>query len=142
MMQCLRRTEDWGSFCKRQHNDFTIDKEPRVVTCETVLAELAREGLLLESDSCLPSVTSLVAGAPVRGSWWGHRRGRAIYAVLQALADDGEVLFTKLVGGKVTLVHRRLWPALVGVALARAPWQLRGLTEPARRLLARVEREE
>ncbi|MDA2934727.1 hypothetical protein MYX82_10350, partial [Acidobacteria bacterium AH-259-D05] len=43
-----------------------------------VFKQLQTWGLLLESDAILPSVSALVAGAPVRGSWWGHPRGDAI----------------------------------------------------------------
>ena len=35
-------------------------------------------------------------------------KGRVIFAVLSELADHPDVLFTKLLGGRTTLVHRRL----------------------------------
>ena len=41
------------------------------------LKELKRYGLLLVTDARLPSLVALVAGAPVRGSWWSHPRGKA-----------------------------------------------------------------
>ncbi|MCZ6599066.1 MAG: hypothetical protein O7B99_15620 [Planctomycetota bacterium] len=100
---------------------------------------LARDGLLLQADARLPSVTILVAGEPIRGSWWGHRAGHAIFAVCEALEDDPDVTGVKLVGGKVTYVHRSLWPALLGVAAAREPWQVRGLSRTARAFLERVD---
>ncbi len=104
-----------------------------------VARALEREGILLESDARLPSATTLVAGEPVRGSWWAHPRGRAIYAVLEVLLDGPDVLTAKLVSGKVTLVHRALWPALVAVATSREPWQTRGLSAAARALWKKVE---
>ncbi len=107
---------------------------------ETILEELRRSGLLLLTDPALPSVAALVAGAPVRGSWWAHPAGRAIFAAASALADHPDVTSVKLVGGKVTFVHRGLWPALLAVATAREPWQTRGLPPPARALLERVRR--
>ena len=40
----------------------------------------------------------------------------------------------------MTFVHRRLWPALLAIALAREPWQTHGLSHDARALLKRVEK--
>ena len=54
-----------------------------------------------------------IAGGPIRGSWWGHARGREIFQAAQAVAESPEVLVCKLIDGKITYVHRRLWPALV-----------------------------
>jgi hypothetical protein len=45
-----------------------------------------------------------------------------------------------LISRKVTFVHRRLWPALLAVALAREPWQMRALSPKARALFKRVEK--
>jgi len=73
------------------------------------LALLARDGLLLMSDPALPSIVALVAGAPVRGSWWGHPQGRTIYTLANRLIDHPDVLLLKLVAGKDTFVHRSLW---------------------------------
>jgi hypothetical protein len=107
----------------------------------TPLEVLARHGLLLLSDAALPSVTGMVAGGPVRGSWWGHPQGRAMFAAATELAEHPDVAAAKLVNGKVTFVHRRLWPALRAVGAGREPWQMDGLSAAARRLLDRVERE-
>ena len=49
-------------------------------------------------------------------------------------------LFVPLLSAKVTLVHRRLWPALVSVGESRAPWQVDPLTPRAVELLAEVDR--
>ena len=107
---------------------------------ERVHAALVREGLLLLTDARLPSIATLVAGAPVRGSWWAHPAGRDIYQVSEALADHPDVLVSRLVSGKVTYVHRRLWPPLLAVAGAREPWQTHRLSRTARSLLLRVAR--
>lgn len=61
-----------------------------------------------------------------------HARSHDIFAALQSLDGRDDVVFTRLVDGKQTLVHRRLWPALA--ALVRA-----GKLEASR--LARVEQE-
>ena len=55
-------------------------REPAMTTSppgalQRVERELERIGLLLEHDKELPSVTLLVAGEPIRGSWWGHALG-------------------------------------------------------------------
>jgi hypothetical protein len=68
----------------------------------------------------VPNLAEFVAGAPIRGSWWGHPKGKAIFAAAKVVVDSGDVLACRLVDGKVTFAHRRLWPALVRLA-ARLP---------------------
>jgi hypothetical protein len=99
-------------------------------------ALLERHGLLLLHDARFPSATACVAGAPIRGSWWGHAEGKLIFETLTRIGDD--VAWAKLVLGKETLVHRRLWPALVAAAESRQAWQIRNLKADARQLLRRV----
>ncbi len=48
---------------------------------------------------------------------------------------------SKLVAGKVTFVHRRLWPALLAVGIAREPWQFARLAAGARELYDAVEQQ-
>jgi len=107
---------------------------------DAVLRQLRTRGLLLQQDRTLPSVVGIVTGEALRGSWWSHPKGRLIFAILSELADRPDVLFTKLISGKSTLVHRRLWPALAAVGASREPWQLHRLSLASRRLLARVDR--
>jgi hypothetical protein len=106
---------------------------------DRVLASLAENGLLLKQDKELSSVVGLVTGESLRTSWWSHPKGRLIFVVLSELADHPDVLSTKLLRKKDTLVHRRLWPALLAVGRARAGWQTEGLSREAGRLLDRVE---
>jgi hypothetical protein len=95
-----------------------------------VMARLIEEGVLLESArGPLPNVAELVAGEPIKGSWWGHSRGHEIFAELNALDDSPDVVRMRLVNGKVTLVHRRVWPALVRAADRFTPRQLAVLHE-------------
>ena len=82
-----------------------------------------------------------MAGEPIRGSWWGHRKSHQIFAASRRLGSADDAIAIPLINGKVTFVHRRLWPALLGVALSREPWQMRGLSAEARTLLKRVERD-
>lgn len=71
-------------------------------------------GLVLESGTGpVPSLAATVAGESIRGSWWAHSRSREIFAATRAIRDSPDVLVCRLVDGKVTYVHRRLWPALV-----------------------------
>ena len=99
---------------------------------------LAKHGKLLVHDAKLPSATACIAGAPVHGSWWGHAQGKLIYETLERVEET--VAWAKLVLGKDTLVHRRLWPALIAAAESGQAWQTRGLKADAKRLLARIRR--
>lgn len=106
---------------------------------DRVLRALADRGLLLVQDRELPNVVTLISGEFLRTSWWSHRQGRTIFAVLSALAGHEDVLIAKLLAKKRTLVHRRLWPAFLAVVGARDPWQTRGLSPAARALLDRLD---
>jgi len=105
-----------------------------------VMDALERTGLLFMHDARRPSLTALVAGEAIRGSWWGHPAGRRIFQVAGALEERGDVLFVPLLSAKVTLVHRRLWPDLLSVGESRAPWQVELLPTRALELLDEVER--
>lgn len=81
------------------------------------LAFVKRHGIVLQAArGPVPSLAQAVAGAPIRGSWWGHPKGHEIFAAADAVSESDEVLVCKLVEGKVTFVHRRLWPALARLA--------------------------
>lgn len=54
-----------------------VKSEPMIESKESVdfrkiFRELKNSGFLLESDTALPSVSGLVAGKAIQGSWWGH----------------------------------------------------------------------
>src|SRR5882762_11513636 len=87
------------------------------MTPRQAVAFVRKHGVVLESASGpVPSLAEAIAGAPIRGSWWAHPQGRQIFAVTRAIRDSSEVLVCRLVGGKITYVHRRLWPAVVRLA--------------------------
>jgi hypothetical protein len=87
------------------------------VTTAEALAFVRTHGVVLESASGpVPSLAEAIVGAPIHGSWWGHARSHEIFALTRAVRDCPDVLVCRLVGGKITYVHRRLWPALVRVA--------------------------
>ena len=105
------------------------------------LGQLALHGLLLKSDPKLPSVITLVAGEPVRGSWWGHPMGNQMFHLLESLEDHEDAALVKLVSGKDTFVHKRLFSHLASIGMSREDWQLNDLTAAAARLLELVDKE-
>ncbi|HEY8211301.1 MAG TPA: hypothetical protein VIG99_27645 [Myxococcaceae bacterium] len=96
--------------------------------------EVRRRGAMAQADA-----VSLVAGEPIRGSWWAHPRGEEIFQALSALADDPDVVPCKGFDGKQRWIHRTLWPALVRASRERALFA--APSAEARRLLQRAERE-
>jgi hypothetical protein len=98
-------------------------------------------GLLLLQDKTLKSVVTIVIGETLAGSWWAHPRGHEVFRCVNDIADHADVLVCKLFDGKVTFVHRWLWPPLLAVATAGEPWQTAGLSREGRALLERVVRE-
>jgi hypothetical protein len=103
-----------------------------------VRSALATHGLLYCQDKGAPAATTLIVGEPVSGSWWAHQKNKLIYDALGLLEAD--VAWVKLLSGKLTLVSEPLWPALVSVATSNAPFQLQGLSDLSRSLLAQVDR--
>lgn len=106
---------------------------------QLVLRKLKNTGFLLESDPKLPSVCTLITGTPLRGSWWSHPLAQTIFQVNERLEDHKDVLITKLVSGKVTFIHRKLWPETIAIGESQEPWQLNKLPEPARSLFKQIE---
>ena len=81
------------------------------------LAFVKKHGIVLQAArGPVPSLAAAIAGGPIRGSWWGHRKAREIFRVAQEICESPEILVCKFVDGKVTYIHRRLWPALVRLA--------------------------
>jgi hypothetical protein len=87
------------------------------MTSAEALEFVRSHGVVLESATGrVVSLASAIADGPIRGSWWGHPRGQEIFALTRAVRDCPEVLVCRLVDGRITYLHRRLWPALVRVA--------------------------
>lgn len=81
------------------------------------LAYVEEHGVVLvAAKGPVPRLTEAIAGEPIEGSWWGHPKGREIYRVLTEVTGSEHILVCRAVRGKITLVHRRLWPALVRIA--------------------------
>ena len=87
------------------------------MTPSQVASFVRKHGIVLESAAGpVPSVAAAIAGEPIRGSWWSHPRSHEIFELTQGIRNRDDILVCRLVNGKVTFVHRRLWPALVRVA--------------------------
>jgi hypothetical protein len=81
------------------------------------LAFVRKHGVVLEAArGPVPSLADAIAGEAVRGSWWSHPRSQEIFQITRVVRDSEEVLVCRLVEGKITYVHRRLWPAVVRLA--------------------------
>jgi hypothetical protein len=106
-------------------------------------AQLVREhGLMtLAPAGDFPSLAQALAGESIPSKWWSHPRANEIYNAFIATASDPEVLVTKLIDGKVTLIDRKLWPYLLRLAEDET-WrnrQLKKLSVSARRLFDLVD---
>lgn len=87
------------------------------MTPKKAIAFVKTHGVVLESGrGAVPSLAEAIAGAPIRGSWWAHPKGNDIFLCSRAIRKSPDVLVCRLVGGKVTYIHRRLCPALVRLA--------------------------
>jgi hypothetical protein len=87
------------------------------MTPRNAITFIRRHGVVLEAARGLePSLAAKVAGGPITGSWWGHAKGHEIYALTQMVHDSSAVLVCTLAKGRITYVHRRLWPAFVRLA--------------------------
>lgn len=82
-----------------------------------VIAFVERQGVVLQAArGPVPSLAEAIVGGPIRGSWWSHVKGKEIFHAAAAVSENPDVLVCKLIEGKITYVHRRLWPALVRVS--------------------------
>jgi len=87
------------------------------MNAQQALAFVEQQGVVLASArGKVPTLTEAIIGAPIKGSWWGHPEGKRIFAVLSEVQEHGDILVCRLLAGKLTLVHRRLWPAVAALA--------------------------
>ena len=76
-----------------------------------------KHGVVLASaKGPVPCIAEAIVGEPIVGSWWSHPKAQVIFDALSEIDDDVDIRCFKLVDGKVTFVHRRVWPALVRLA--------------------------
>jgi hypothetical protein len=91
-------------------------------TPAAALAFVEEHGVVLASaKGPAPRLTEAIAGEPVKGSWWAHSQSRLMFAILSQVTDSPQILVCRLIDGKITLVHRRLWPALARLAARFGP---------------------
>ena len=102
----------------------------KCATAEQALAFVREHGVVLASaKGSAPRLTEAIIGEPIKGSWWAHSQSHHIYAILEAVTESEQVLVCRLIDGKITLVHQRLWPSLVRLAGRFAPGQLAQIRE-------------
>ena len=94
------------------------------------IAWMKKCGIAVESArASVPSLAHVVAGEPIRGSWWAHPKGQDIFRLSRVIRRSPDVLVCRLVDGKTTYVHRRMWPALVSLAGRFSKQRLSALKE-------------
>src|SRR6266542_1330401 len=83
------------------------------MTPHQALRFIARHGIVLESArGPVPSLLEAALGRRPRGGWWGDPAGKTFFWLTRAVRAHRDVLVCRLVSGKITYVHRRLWPAV------------------------------
>ena len=93
-------------------------QEAEILTPAQALAFVEAQGIVCEAArrGSILSLVDAIAGAPVHGNWWVHPKAKLIFQLTRAMRDAREVCVCRLVDGKITFVHERLWPALVRAA--------------------------
>ena len=87
------------------------------MTAKQAVAWVKKCGIAVESArASVPNLAQVITGESLRGSWWAHPKGNDIFLVSRAIRRSPDVLVCRLVDGKITYVHRRMWPALVSLA--------------------------
>ena len=114
-------------------------KASSAIAVDDVADYLGRLGVLLETDRAFPSLTGIMVREPIKGSWWAHPMANEIYMLSQRLIVHPDTIFLKLLSGKTTFVHRRLWPELIAIGTAQEPWQLDALPTLGKAMLKKVE---
>ena len=60
------------------------------MTSRQALAFVRQHGVVLEAAfGPVPSLAEVIAGGPVRGSWWSHPKSHEIFAVTRAVRAHG-----------------------------------------------------
>jgi hypothetical protein len=87
------------------------------MNAKQALAWVEECGIAVESARArVPSLVQMVVGEPVRGSWWAHPKGNEILRLSRSIRTSPDILVCRLLDGKITYIHRRLWPAVARLA--------------------------
>src|ERR1700694_4497060 len=82
---CLELSEDVTSAPTRY--------SPSIRPMSTPEEWVREHGIVLQSaHGPIPNLAEYVAGEPIRGSWWGHKSGHAIFKVLNQVRDSPDVV--------------------------------------------------
>ena len=122
---------------KRAHYSIVI---LNLIMTQEIKKKIEDYGLLLEADPDFPSIVGLVTGEKIKGSWWGHRKGHKIFSISRKIRDEADILVIKLISGKVTYVHKRLWTDLISIFIAKQNWQIGKMSKNGKRILELVEK--
>ena len=101
------------------------------MSAAVALRFVEEHGIVLESarHATVASLAEAIAGEPLRGTWWSHPKGRAIFRLTRSVRESPDVLVCRLVDDKISFAHARLWPALVRLSDRFAPARLARLSE-------------
>lgn len=87
------------------------------MTPREAVSFVRKHGVVLEATAGpVPSLAQAIVGAPIHGNWWAHPRSHEIFEITRVVRESPEILVCRLVDGKITYIHRRLWPALTRAA--------------------------
>jgi hypothetical protein len=102
----------------------------QLASASEALSFVQEHGIVLASArGPAPRLTEAIVGGPIKGSWWAHPQGKRIYAVIACLSESEQILFCRLINRKITLIHCRLWPSLVRLAMYFSAEQLAQIRE-------------
>jgi len=100
------------------------------MNAKQALTWVKKWGIAVESArASVPCLAQVIAGEPLRASWWAHPKGSEIFLLSRTIRRSPYVLVCRLLDVKITYVHRRMWPALVSMAGRFSKQRLAALKE-------------
>ena len=87
------------------------------MTLRQVMDFIRYHGVVLEAaKGAEPCLAQKIAGESIKGSWWTHEKGQEIYKLTRKVRGSNAVLICTLAQGKITYIHRYLWPHFIRLA--------------------------